>query len=226
MAVAVGQSGIELALASLPESGEQRAGIEHVNVSGSSEAEAEAGWPACAGSQIMFSSPFPLQGILPSVIGGRHLLRTLFDEIDGLRLTVSTMANQTHETYLRREATVPGSDRSFGLVIAVALSLLGLINFWRIGHAWPWTGALAGLFFVFACLFRAALRPLNWLWFQFGFLLRKVVNPIVMALIFFGTVLPTGKTPIPANLKRHQAAERLVSVWMAIQDAVAARPSS
>jgi len=102
------------------------------------------------------------------------------------------MANQTHESYSRQDATVPGSDRSFGFVMAAAFALLALINFLRIGHRWPWTGALAAAFFVFACLYPAALRPLNWIWFQFGLLLHKVVNPIVMALLFFGTVLPTG----------------------------------
>ena len=57
------------------------------------------------------------------------------------------MANQTHEGYLRQEATVPGSDRSFGIVMAAAFALLALINFWRGGHAWPWTGALAVAFY-------------------------------------------------------------------------------
>ncbi len=76
--------------------------------------------------------------------------------------------------------------------MAAAFAVLALINFWRGRHAWPWTGAAAAVFFVFACLFPAALRPLNWMWFQFGLLLHRVVNPIVMALVFFGTVLPTG----------------------------------
>jgi hypothetical protein len=48
------------------------------------------------------------------------------------------------------------------------------------------------LFFVFACLWPAVLRPLNWVWLEFGLLLHKVVNPIVMALVFFGAGLPTG----------------------------------
>ena len=38
----------------------------------------------------------------------------------------------------------------------------------------------------------AALTPLNKLWFQFGLLLGKIVAPIVMSLVFFLTVLPTG----------------------------------
>jgi large-conductance mechanosensitive channel len=41
-------------------------------------------------------------------------------------------------------------------------------------------------------LFPTALKPLNRMWFQFGLLLHKVVNPIVMAFVFFGAVLPTG----------------------------------
>ena len=39
---------------------------------------------------------------------------------------------------------------------------------------------------------RAILHPLNLLWLKFGLLLHKVVNPVLMALIFYGTVLPTG----------------------------------
>lgn len=78
------------------------------------------------------------------------------------------------------------------MVMAAAFALLTLISVWHVGRAWPWTGALAALFFVFACLWPAALRPLNWVWLEFGLLLHKVVNPIVMALVFFGAVLPTG----------------------------------
>ena len=78
------------------------------------------------------------------------------------------------------------------MVMAAAFALLTLINVWHVGRAWPWTGALAVLFFGFACLCPATLRPLNWMWLKFGFLLHKVVNPIVMAFLFFGTVLPTG----------------------------------
>ena len=102
------------------------------------------------------------------------------------------MANQTHESYSRHEPAVPGSDRSFGMVMAAAFALLTLINIWHFGRVWPWTGALAVVFFVFACLCPATLKPLNRTWFKFGLLLHKIVNPIVMGLVFFGTVLPTG----------------------------------
>jgi hypothetical protein len=38
----------------------------------------------------------------------------------------------------------------------------------------------------------AALRPLNRLWLRFGLLLYRVVNPVVMALVFYSTMVPIG----------------------------------
>jgi hypothetical protein len=100
--------------------------------------------------------------------------------------------NQTHEGSRNREIAVPASDRSFGLVMAAVFAVLTLINVWHLGRAWPWTGAVAVFFLVFASFRPAALRPLNWVWFKFGLVLHKVVNPIVMAFVFFAAVVPTG----------------------------------
>jgi len=100
--------------------------------------------------------------------------------------------NHTHERYSDHEIALPSSNRSFGLVIATVCAVLTLINVWHVGRAWPWTGAMAAFFFAFAWFRPAALSPFNWIWFKFGLLLHKVVNPVVMALVFFGTVLPTG----------------------------------
>jgi hypothetical protein len=102
------------------------------------------------------------------------------------------MTKQTHEGYWDREIAVPSSDRSFGLVMAAAFAVITLINVWHVGRAWPWTGTVAAFFLVFAAFRPATLRPLNWIWFKLGLLLHKVVNPIVMALVFFGAVVPTG----------------------------------
>ena len=38
----------------------------------------------------------------------------------------------------------------------------------------------------------AMLRPLNLLWLRFGLLLHRVVNPIVMGLLFFAVFMPMG----------------------------------
>lgn len=102
------------------------------------------------------------------------------------------MQQTTHESFSRDDAPTIGSNRSFGVVMAVALAILGAINLWHDGRVWPWLGGAAALFLALAWLWPAALSPLNWLWFRFGLLLHAVVNPIVMGLLFYATVLPTG----------------------------------
>jgi hypothetical protein len=97
-----------------------------------------------------------------------------------------------HENYSRNETVIGGSDRSFGIVMTAAFAVMSLLNWWHEGHSWRWTGAVAGLFLAAALFYPAALKPLNRVWLKIGLLLHKVVNPIVMALVFFGTVLPTG----------------------------------
>jgi hypothetical protein len=102
------------------------------------------------------------------------------------------MEQSTHEVVYRDEKVVVGSDRSFGVVMAVALGAITLLNTWHSGRLWPWTGGLAALFLVAGLLRPSTPNPLNLIWLRFGLLLQKVVNPIVMALLFYGTVLPTG----------------------------------
>ncbi len=126
------------------------------------------------------------------------------------------MAGTIHETYSRNETGTPGSDRSFGIVMTAAFALIALLNWWHDGHSWGWTCGIALLFLLAAVGYPAALKPLNWLWFKFGLLLNKVVNPIVMALVFFGTVLPTGLVmralhKDPLRLKRQPDA---ISYWI------------
>jgi hypothetical protein len=98
----------------------------------------------------------------------------------------------THEVFFRDEEVVVGSDRTFGLIMAAALAALALLNVWHAGLLWPWTGGMAALFLAAGLLRPAVLHPLNLIWLRFGLLLHRVVNPIVMALLFYGTILPTG----------------------------------
>jgi hypothetical protein len=94
--------------------------------------------------------------------------------------------------YFENQKIKIGSERGFGLVF---------FCFFLIVAAWPlfsgetprlWALAVAFIFVVLALVRPAVLTPLNRLWFQFGLLLGKIVSPIVMSLVFFLTVLPTG----------------------------------
>ncbi len=102
------------------------------------------------------------------------------------------MKQSTHEVFGRGEKVVAGSDRSFGFVMAAALAAVSLMNAWHSGGLWPWTGGLAALFLAAGLLRPSILKPLNLIWRRFALLLHRMVNPIVMALLFYGTVLPTG----------------------------------
>ncbi len=76
--------------------------------------------------------------------------------------------------------------------MAGALALLALLNGWHHGRLWPWEIAVAVLFLLAALLRPALLNPLNRVWMKLGLLLHKIVNPIVMGLLFYGTIWPTG----------------------------------
>jgi hypothetical protein len=96
-----------------------------------------------------------------------------------------------HENFSRQDNVVAGSERSFGSMMAAAVALVALINFWHNGRAWPWMAGLSCFFLAAAFLWPALLKPLNWLWFRFGLFLHAVVNPVVMALLFYVAVWPT-----------------------------------
>ena len=102
------------------------------------------------------------------------------------------MKQSTHESFIREEVAQPGSDRTFGLVMAGALALVSLLNGWHLGRVWPWTLAASLLFAVAALLRPSSLHPLNRLWMKLGLILHRLVNPIVMGLLFYGTIFPTG----------------------------------
>jgi hypothetical protein len=126
------------------------------------------------------------------------------------------MKNTIHESYSRDDTVIGGSARSFGIVMAAAFAVMSLLNWWHDGHSWRGTGGIAVLFLAAALLYPTALDPLNRVWLKFGLLLHKVVNPIVMALVFFGTVLPTGLImralgKDPLHLKRQSNAN---SYWI------------
>jgi hypothetical protein len=97
-----------------------------------------------------------------------------------------------HENYRRDDQPQGSSDRAFGLTFAVVLALIAAFGWWRGGGAWPfWLGS--SLIFLALSLTRAEwLAPLNRVWYRFGLVLHRLVNPVVMAILFFGAVTPTG----------------------------------
>ena len=100
--------------------------------------------------------------------------------------------SQLHEDFSREEHVKAGSDRGFGLVFAGFFALVSALSWWR-GHVgWHYTLPLAALFLIVAYTYPRVLAPLNKLWLKFGLLLYKVMNPLVLGLLFFITITPIG----------------------------------
>ncbi len=97
--------------------------------------------------------------------------------------------------HLHRASASPGktsSDRAFGWVFAAFFGLLGgwpLLD-GRSPYFWAW--GLAASFALVAMSRPALLAPANRAWTRLGLILHKIVNPVVLGLIFLTTILPIG----------------------------------
>lgn len=116
-----------------------------------------------------------------------------------------------------------GSERSFGFVFTVVFLIVAL---------WPalfgnaprlWAVGAAAAFAAATLVAPRGLKPLNAIWFRFGLLLNRIVSPVVMGILFFLTVTPTGllrriRNGDPLKQKIDKSAE---SYWIAVdRDAV------
>lgn len=108
-----------------------------------------------------------------------------------------------HEDFSRSAEVKLGSERAFGIVFAVVFVLVAAMPIFN-GEAPRWWAAFVALaFLLLAFAAPQVLKPLNLLWLRFGMLLHKVMNPLIMALLFFLTVTPiallmrlAGKDPL------------------------------
>jgi len=99
-----------------------------------------------------------------------------------------------HEQLSKPDDVKPPSEKSFGLTFAAILSLIAAWLYLRKDlPIWTVASLAASIAFLAAAfLAPALLRPLNLAWSRFGLLLHRIVNPIVMGLLFFLVFTPTG----------------------------------
>lgn len=104
------------------------------------------------------------------------------------------MASGTHEQFDKRDDVKAPSERSFGFTFAVVFALLAAFSYWHRGAGTTFyvTIAVSAVFAIIALMAPRILRPLNLVWLKFGLLLHKVVNPVIMGILFFGIFTPMG----------------------------------
>ncbi len=82
------------------------------------------------------------------------------------------------------------SLRNFGIVMSLAMAILGSILFKKTGYvprlALYWSVALLSLAF----LLPSILKPFHIAWMLLGLLLGAVMSRVVLTLLYFGVILP------------------------------------
>jgi predicted membrane metal-binding protein len=95
-----------------------------------------------------------------------------------------------HESFAGGEVKPP-SDRATGLVFAAVALIVAVA--WRNSPTVLWAAlGVAVMLAIVSLLAPALLKPLNRLWFKFGLLLHRIVNPIVMFAVFALVFVPGG----------------------------------
>ena len=84
------------------------------------------------------------------------------------------------------------SDRFFGLLFGAFWSLMAMAPLRKGEPIRAWAVILAAVFLVTSLIRPTLLGPLNQLWQRLGQLLQKLTNPIVMAVLYFSTIVPFG----------------------------------
>jgi hypothetical protein len=111
-----------------------------------------------------------------------------------------------HENYRPDEPVEPSSDRAFGCTVGAILMLIGAAKALMAAAV----SALASVIFVLGAVLLllgivapARLSAVNRLWLKIGAGIAKVVNPVILALLFFLVVTPmaiairlVGKRPL------------------------------
>ena len=83
-------------------------------------------------------------------------------------------------------------QRKFGIVMAVAITVLGLIR-WALHGGPPPVGffAVAGVFLVFCLILPSLLRPVLVVWLKFSLAMNWVMTRVLLTLAFFTLIVPT-----------------------------------
>jgi hypothetical protein len=84
------------------------------------------------------------------------------------------------------------SPKSFGIIFSVVFLIVALYPLFSSEKIRLGAGIISAIFLLIAFAAPKVLTVPNKLWFKFGILLGSIIAPIVMAFVYFLTVLPTG----------------------------------
>jgi Saxitoxin biosynthesis operon protein SxtJ len=96
----------------------------------------------------------------------------------------------THEDLSRRDEVTGSSDRSFGLTFSVFWGIVAFLPFWHHQKPRLWALVLAGGMLLVSLLRPSIFHRANRHWTYLALLLSRVVNPVVLGVLFYGVMTP------------------------------------
>jgi len=87
---------------------------------------------------------------------------------------------------------IKSSNKSFGIVFFIVFLIIGLYPLINQDGIRIWAIIVSLIFLILGLINSNSLTPLNKIWIKFGILLGNIISPLVLGIIFFLVVLPTG----------------------------------
>ena len=84
------------------------------------------------------------------------------------------------------------SNKNFGIVFSVVFLIISLWPLLNQDDVRIWSLIISGIFLILGLINSKLLLPLNKIWFKFGLMLGNFIAPIVMGIVYFMVVTPTG----------------------------------
>ena len=84
------------------------------------------------------------------------------------------------------------SNRNFGIVFSIVFLIIATWPILNQNEIRIWSIIISLIFLILGLINSKFLSPLNKAWFKFGLILGSVIAPVVMGVIYFLVVTPTG----------------------------------
>ena len=84
------------------------------------------------------------------------------------------------------------SNKNFGIVFFIVFLIISLWPLLSQNEIRIWSLIVSGIFLILGIFNSKLLLPLNKIWFKFGIFLGNFIAQIVMGIVYFMVVTPTG----------------------------------
>ena len=93
---------------------------------------------------------------------------------------------------LNKEKIKIGTEKNFGLVFSIVFLIIAFYPLFQASKINIWALFISIFFLLFTFVYPSIFKIPNFLWFKFGLLLGKIITPIVLMIIYFFVITPTG----------------------------------